>query len=136
MTIRGPSTQPGKGCASSIPRQRHVISKWDLAFSWSMAALFLVAATWPLYYSEPFPLPGLAEFSMLTIADRNLQVVTIVASAICLSAKSWHSRDNFLMFQGGTFALSIVGFLDIGVPFGATLLGFSNIARRASNVQD
>lgn len=103
---------------------------------WAWAVAFAAAGAWPHFSSEPFPLPGLRKLAEGDKYGLFLQVSAVVSAAVWLVWRSRQTRERLLVFQGVALALSVQGFLYIGLPFGLAFACFASIARARGAEQD
>lgn len=93
------------------------------------AAAFVSAGLWSSISSTPFPLLGLRRLAQTGGFTTTFQVVAVFSAAGWLAIRHWQTRERLLVFQGVAIALSLQGFIYIGVPFGLAFACFAGIAR-------
>ena len=110
--------------------------RYELLLVVIWALTFAAAGAWPHLAGEPFPLPGLRKVAEAGDFSRVLQVLSVFLAGAWLVFRPWQTRERLLLFQGVALALSVQGFLYIGVPFGLAFACFAGVARSRSNKQE
>lgn len=106
--------------------------KWDLIEVWIATVAFCLAGLWRLFFDLSFPLPALRYLLKGDSFMMWCQVAAVVAMAVFMTTKKWHSYESLLIFRGVLIALSVQGFLYIGGPFALVCLSSMRSVRRAS----
>lgn len=109
------------------------IGKDVLLMMWVSVVAEAAALLWPLFFTDPFPLPGLRQFHTLPHAPALLALSVLVT--LWLSVSRWHTRQRMIRFSWIIGAVGFHGAMVVGFFFGCPLCAAAGEAWRAARDQ-
>lgn len=102
-------------------------SKIKKLLIWVITGWVIFSGIWGIYFSRPFPIPGLTDFSSLDPVIKWSVIVGVVSVATGLTLESWKTRDRLLVFQGIVITLGFIVLFFIDMTVGLAFLVFYKI---------
>lgn len=111
-------------------------SKVEKLLIWSISSWVIFSGLWGLYFTRPFPVPGLSNFSSFNPTIKWSVIAAIVTVSTLLTIKRWHTRDRLIIFQGIVLTLSVIVlfFIDMTVGF-AFIVFYKFVTDKISRLQ-